>query len=239
MVALLVSPAPVTGKLMVAGVTWTAAASAPVALSVTLAWLAIAADATFNVPVAAPVAAGANTTPTVQAAPAGRLAAQVFWVNANPVLTVTASCVAAKLLELLMVTVCAALDVPTAVAAKLNCAGFTFSPAAAFPAPLNGTVTGFAPRVEEEIVSPATLSPAVTGVKITWTVQLPPATSVAVQVVAPVAKLLAFAPVIWNPTLVAATPPVLVIVKVCGALTTPTFWLAKARLAGFALIVAG
>jgi hypothetical protein len=199
---------------MVAGVNWTPAASAPVPLSVTLAWSAIATDATFNVPVAIPVAAGANTTPTVQVALAARVAAHVFWVSANPALAVSVSCVAATVPELLMVTVCAALDVPTAVAAKLNCAGLTFSPAAAFPAPFNGTVTAFAPRVDEEMVSAATLPPAVTGEKITCTVQLPPAAIVAEQVVVPVEKLPAFAPVIWKPTLAAATPPILVIVKV-------------------------
>jgi hypothetical protein len=182
---------------------------------------------------------GAKTTPTEQTAAGARLAVHVFCVSANPELTVSASSLAATLPELLMVTVCAALDAPTTVTPKLNCAGLTFSPAAAFPAPLNGTVTGFAPSVEEEMVRAATLPPAVTGVKITSTVQLPPAASDAVQVVVPVAKLPTFAPVIWKPTLAAATAPVLAMVKVWAALATPTFWLAKVRLVGFALNVAG
>jgi hypothetical protein len=158
-VALLVCPAPVTGKLIVAGVTCTAAASAPAPLSVTLAWLPIAGEATFNVPVAAPVAAGANTTPTEHDAPPPRLVPQVFAVSANPALAVSASCVAASLLVLLMVTVCAALELPTAVAVKLNCAGFTFSPAAAFPTPFNATVNGvFTPLAA--MVNEAEFSPA-------------------------------------------------------------------------------
>jgi hypothetical protein len=81
-------------------------------------------------------------------------------------------------------------------------------------------------------------------VKVTCTVQLAAAAKVAPQVVAlqmvePQEKLPTAAPVIPNPMFCAATPPLLVIVSVCGALATFKVWLEKLRLAGFALSVAG
>jgi hypothetical protein len=140
---------------------------------------------------------------------------------------------------LLTVTICAALDDPTNVAAKVNSAGLTFRPETAFPAPLRGTVAGITPEVAEETVNVAEFSPAAIGVKITCTVQLDPAISVAAQVVVPVEKLPAEAPLIWKPTLAAATPPVFPMVKIIGALDAPTLWEPKVRLAGLTLKAAG
>ena len=88
-------------------------------------------------------------------------------------------------LVLLTVTVCAALDCPTLVTAKVNCGGLTFKPDQTCPAPFSGTVAGATPRVEEETVSVAALPPAAAGVKITCAVQLLPLASVVPQVVEP------------------------------------------------------
>jgi hypothetical protein len=238
-IGMLVSPTPVVGKAMAAGATWMPEATAPVPLRITLAWFAIEADATVNAPVNGPVTVGVNTTPTAQLAAAARLDAHVFCVKVKPVVTESASELAAELLVLLTVTVCVALDVPTMIGAKVSSAGFTFRPVAILAAPFKGTETGFTPRVAEETTRDARLPPALAGVKVTCTVQFAPLVKVAAQVVAPVAKLLAFSPVISNPTLAAETAPVLPIVSVDGALATPTSCPANVRLAGLTLNVAG
>jgi len=116
---------------------------------------------------------------------------------------------------LLTVTVCAALAEPTTVAPNVSAAGLTFSPDAVCAVPFSGTVTAVTPALLRR--SPASLRcPAAMGLKITCTVQLAPAARDAVHVVVPVEKLDAAAPVIWKPTLAAATPPVLVMVNSIG-----------------------
>ena len=233
----LARPTPVVAKLMAAGATWMAAASAPVPLKATVATLTTVAEVTVKEPVCAPVEVGAKTTPTVQLEPAASEVVQVFCVREKPAVTESASWVAATVLELLTVTVWTALVEPATAGEKVNCAGATLSPAVTVPAPLSGTVRGVTPAVDEVMVSVARLLPAVDGVKMTWTVQLAAGASAAVQVVAPVVKLAL--PVIWKPRLAAGTPPLLVRVRVSGAGTAPTACVGKARLVGLAERVAG
>jgi len=97
---------------------------------------------------------------------------------------------------LLRVTVCAALEEPTMTAGKVSFAGLTLSPEVTWAAPFRGTEIGVTPAVAEETINVAELAPAAMGEKMTWTVQLPPALKDAGQVVIPVAKLPAEAPVI-------------------------------------------
>jgi hypothetical protein len=236
---LLDCPTPVVANWRIAGVTWMALATAPVPERFTIAELAIAAEVTLSDPLAAPVAIGVNTTPTVQLAPAASVAVQVFCVSVKPSVGTRVSAVAAELLVLLTVTVCAVLGDPTMTDPKLSWAGLTLSPAAICAAPFRGTVTGVTPGVAEEITSEAWLPPATKGLKITCTVQLVPAASVAVQVVVPVEKLAAAGPVIWKPTLAAATPPVLVMVSTIGVLAAPKLCVGNVMLAGFTASVAG
>jgi hypothetical protein len=85
-----------------------------------------------------------------------------------------------------------------------------------------GTVNGFTPTVEDEMVSVAAAPPAVEGVKTTCTVQFAPASRLVPHVVAPVEKLPAAGPEIWNPTFVIPAPPLLVTANVKGGLAIAT-----------------
>ena len=105
--------------------------------------------------------------------------------------------------------------------------------------PLNGTVTAFTCTVDEVTVSVAFAVPVADGVNVTCAVQLLPFARVAPQVVAPVAKLAADAPVIWKPTLLMGAPPLFEIVSVSGALVEFTAWLLKFKLAGLTEITGG
>ena len=186
-IGLLVAPTPMVGNERGADAAWMAAASAPVPLSVTLAAVPMVGDMMLNVPVFAPVDAGAKTTSTVQLAPAGRLLVQVFCARANPIEADNTNWLAAKLLLLLTVTVCGALDDPATVGRKINCGGLAFRPKGTWPLPLRATVAGVftsAPAMSKL----AELVPVVPGLKVTCTVQLLPGASTVVQVLAAMAK---------------------------------------------------
>lgn len=186
--ALLVVPTPVVAKVNCDGCSCTVPAAPPVPLNAMVAVFNVA-EPTVNEPATLPFPVGVNTTPTVQFAPAARTAAQLFCVRLNGVVTASVSPVAFTLLVLLIVAVCAALVWPRADSVNVICAGLTFNPDAASPAPLNATVTAFTPRVEEVTVRVAAFAPVAAGVKITCTVQLLPLLNVAPHVDAPAKKL--------------------------------------------------
>jgi len=130
------------------------------------------------------------------------------------------------------VNVKGALATPTGWAAKLNCGGFTPMLANPCAVPLRGTVTAFTPFVAEVMERIATAASALAGAKTRSAVQPAPAASTAPQVVVATEKLLAKVPVIWKPTLAIESSPLLVTVRVKGALATPTGDAAKLRLGG-------
>lgn len=140
---------------------------------------------------------------------------------------------------MLTTTVCAWLGEPRTAAAKVNCVGLTLRPETTWPEPLSETETGVTLMVAEVMIKVAELPPTPVGEKVTATVQLLPAVKSIVQVEVPVAKLLAEGPVIWKPTLAADRPPLLVMVRMAGALTTPIFWAGKVRLTGLTTSAAG
>ncbi len=232
--ALLVAPTPVVEKLSCAGCNCTEPAAPPIPVRITVAVFKVD-EPTVSVPPAVPFAVGVNTTPVVQLAPAARLVVQVFCVRLKGAVTVSVSPAALRLLALLTVTVCAALAWPSVASVNVICAGLTFNPDAASPAPLSATVTAFTPSVEEATVSVAAIPPVAAGVKITCTVQLLPLFSAVPQVVAPVEKLPAPGPLIAKPTLAIADPPVLLTVSVSGALAAPACCGGKLKLAGLAV----
>jgi len=182
---------------------------------------------------------GEKITPTEQLAPDASVVTQLFCTRLNGNVVVSASEVAVKLLLLVSVTVCAALEVPGATRGKTSCEGLTFSPAKDCPVPVRGTVTDATPEVDEETTSEAVAPPAAAGVKVTCTVQLPPLASVVPQVVVPVEKFAADAPVTWKPTLAIDAPPVLLTVNVCAELVEPTACPVKVKLVGLTLSTAG
>jgi hypothetical protein len=75
----------------------------------------------------------------------------------------------------------------------------------------------------------AVKEPLAAGVKVTLIVQLPPAATLAPQLLL-CAKSLGFAPVSAIPLILKAPLPVLLKVTVWAALVAPTAWLPKARL---------
>ena len=96
----------------------------------------------------------------------------------------TLSSLADALLTFEIVAVCAAVGWPRFGCVKLICEGRMLIPDEDRPAPLSGTCTGTTPAVDEDTVKVAVSCPGVTGVKLTWTLQLPPIASVAPQVLA-------------------------------------------------------
>jgi hypothetical protein len=209
------------------------APTAPVPLKVTVAAVAIEAVLTVNVPAAAPVAIGANDTPTVQLAPAARAPAHVYCVQLKPWLTAIVSVGAAKAVEFVIVTVCAALVPPGVTAAKLSDAGLTFRPAAVCELPLKPTFTATTPAEDEEIFSVPALPPVVAGSKTICTMQLTPAASVPLHDVAETENTPIAEPTNCSLSPANGAPPVFVTVTDCGAPATPGACEGNVKLAGF------
>lgn len=155
----------------------------------------------------------------------------MFCVRLNCGVTESTSELAATPAELVMVTVCGALDWPGFTGGKVSCDGLT-PISDACTVPVSGTLAAVTPRVDEEMVSVAALPPAAAGVKITCTVQLLPLFNAAPQVVVPIEKLPAAGPAIWKPTLARGAPPVLLTVSVCGWVATPSCCAVKLKLEG-------
>ena len=126
----------------------------------------MAGDVTFKLPASTPVEMGAKITSTVQLAPEARLAGHAFCVTVNPADAEITSWLAEKLLLLVTVTVCAALDEPATVGAKISWGGLAFRPNGTSPLPLRATVTG-AFTLPAATVRLAELSPVEPGLKIT------------------------------------------------------------------------
>ena len=99
-------------------------------------------------PVCCPAVAGAKATAVVQFTPGASVAAQVVLVTWNPLEALSARSVRVTVLELVTVTICALLTVPTPVVEKLNNAGCICADPAAPPAPLNASTAGFANAVD-------------------------------------------------------------------------------------------
>jgi hypothetical protein len=220
--AALVRFTPVVGKTSRVGLIVTNPSVPPVPLNPTVA--EDKAELMVNAPVKSPLTAGVKTNPTWQLAPAAKVLAQVFCEMLKGGLGVAEKdrAVAVALPELVIITICAALVWPIVGSVKVNCDGLTLIPLVAVPVPFSGTETAATPSVEEETTSEAEFAPAEDGVKVTGTVQLPLALNVVPQVLVPVEKLLACAPVIWKPTLDIAAPPALLTASVKDELATPT-----------------
>src|SRR6202012_5761271 len=127
-------------------------------------------EATDRVPLAAPAAVGAHLTLTVQVPPAAMEVPQVLaWLNA-PV-TDTPETVAAVLLGLVTVTVCAALVEPAGSLPKATLVGDAVSAVAVLvPVPDSATVSGLPGSLEATDRVPLA-APAAVGANLTLTVQ--------------------------------------------------------------------
>jgi hypothetical protein len=194
----------------------------PVPLRLTVWGLFSAWSVNVNAPVAAPVVTGVNVTPTMQLAPAARLAAQVLLAIAKAPLVPMLEKLKAALPRFVSVTVLAALVLPTANVPKFKLLEETVACAMPFPVRLTVCVPG-----SSTIVSVPEAAPTVAGANETEMVQDEPAAMLAVQVFVWIKGALAV-------TLATCMGPVPVFdtVTVLAALVLPWTWEEKARLAG-------
>jgi hypothetical protein len=212
----------------------------PLPLSGTVCGLPGALSVTERLALRLPVALGLKLTEIEQLAPGARVegeSGQVFVCAKSPASAPVIPIeliVSAPLPELVRVTLCAELVVPTCCWPKLRLVGEKLTAGAvATPVPLSATVCGEAGALSvTETLAPR--DPAALGVKVTEIEQLEPAASVeglSGQVFV-CAKSPAFVPVIPIELIVRAPVPVLVRVTLCAELVVPTSCWPKLRLVG-------
>jgi hypothetical protein len=178
--------------------------------------------------VRAPATFGSNSIEFVQLAPAGNGFGHVEADLINelaplPVIVVDAVKLTADALVFVIVTICAAVVVPTAVDAKLTDVGLMLSdgPEEA-PVPDNATVCGD-PAAVSVYVTTALSAPALAGSNSIEFVQLAPAGNGFGHVEADLINELAPLPVIVvDAVKLTADPLVFVIVTICAAVVVPT-----------------
>jgi hypothetical protein len=227
--ASLVAPTAVAGKAMDVGVRVTVGVfvAAPVPLSFTTCGEPVALSAIESEAVKAPAAAGLNSTDTVQLAPAASEVPHVVADLMNEValvpVIVSEVSVNAAVPEFFTVTTCAAVVAPTVVEANVNEVGdnVTAGFPVATPVPLSATSCGD-PVALSAIESEAAKAPAAAGLNSTDTVQLAPAASEVVHVVADFKNEVALVPVIVSEVSVSAAVPEFFTVTTCAAVVTPT-----------------
>src|SRR5271165_2446607 len=153
-------------------------------------------------------------TPAVQLAPAAKLLGHVFCVKLNGEAAESASEPAAKLFELVTVTVCASEDWPGVTAAKFKLDGLTFNAGGRTPVPARATVCV---RSKSETVRVPVCPPAWLGAKKTENAQLACPVSCVPQLLDA-----------WNAPLaetaieVSGRSPLLVKLTVCAGESCPT-----------------
>ena len=132
----------------------------------------------LSVPVAEPDAVGVNVTLTVQLASTARSVSEVhvpaFAPDATAKGPVTPNPVrpTGTFPVLETVTVCGALVVFTACAAKVRLAGFRATvPAVPAPVPVKVTICGLPVALSVKVIAPVR-APAAVGVKVIWNVQV-------------------------------------------------------------------
>jgi uncharacterized protein YqcC (DUF446 family) len=174
-----------------------------------------------------PAAVGVNVTEMLQLPPAATLAPQVLVCAKSPGLvpaTAMLVTVKAAVPVLLSVTDWAALVVPTFWLAYVRLPELSDTIGTAAPVPERVTVWGD-PAALSAMVTDAPRLPAAVGVNVTEMLQLPPAATLAPQVLL-CAKSPGLVPVTAMLVIVKAADPVLLSVTDWAALVVPTFWLA-------------
>ena len=213
----------------------------PVPLSAAVCGLPPALSEMLRAAVLEPAAVGVKVTEMVQLAPAARvlgLVGQVFvWPKSAALVPVSPIelIVSGAVPELVKVTFCAALEVPTACWPKPRLVGESVTAGAvATPVPASVTECGV-PGALSLMLTEAVRAPAALGVKVTEIVQLFPGA----RVLGLSGQLLSWAK---SPACAPASPmleissgaaPEFVSVTFWAALVVPTSWLPKVRLPGF------
>lgn len=211
-------------------------AAAAVPLSAAVCGLPVALSLTCRVAERFPEPAGLNTTPTVQLAPMASVAPQVLELAAmlkSPELApamemgfVVAN-VTNALPVLVIVTVVGLLDVPwVAVNAGTGLGVIVTGAPAAVPVPESTADCGLPAALSVTTNAPSR-TPVAVGLKVSETMQLPLAASVAPQLFEAIAKSPALAPPSAMPLMFKRAPPVLPMVTVIAALVAPCAVLGK------------
>lgn len=143
----------------------------PVPVRLTVCGLFRAVSVNISVPLIVPFAAGVNVTPTVQLAPAARLAPHVLLEIAKLALAVMLEKLRDAPPLLVSVTVLAELAWPTLTCPKFKDVGETV--ASVLPVPVRLTVCGLFDAESVNVSVPLIVPPAA-GEKVTPTVQLAP-----------------------------------------------------------------
>ena len=237
--ASLVVPTAVLGKAMEVGVSVRVGvvAATPVPVSATVCGVPVALSATDRLAFNVPVAAGLNSTETVQLAPAARVEPQVVADFRKELALVPVIVSEVRVTEpvpvFFTVTVCAAVVDSSVVEAKVRLVGEseTVKVGAAVPVPVRVMVCGV-PVALSAIDRLALSVPVAAGLNSTETVQLAPAARVELQVVADLRKELTLVPAIVSEVRVTEPVPVFLIVTVCAAVVEPSVVEAKVRLEG-------
>jgi len=157
----------------------------PVPLRATVCGLFPALSVKVRVPVAAPEAVGVKVTPTVQVVPAATLVPQVLLEMPKGPLVAMPENVSDPLWLLVNVTDLAELVEPTAAVLKLR--DEADSVTGALPVPLRLTVCGLVAAPSVKVRAPGA-APSAIGVKVTPTLQLPPAATLVPQVLLAIAN---------------------------------------------------
>src|SRR5580658_744192 len=201
----------------------------PVPVRISFCGLVTSLSVTVTLALRVPRAAGVNVTVMEQLEFGARLLPQVLVslksersVPPTAILVI----VMAVLPRLVMVAVCAALDVPTAVPAKVKLAGANFTPV---PVPLRAAVC--VPPAPTTL-NVADCLPSAVGSNSTETEQFAPAARVEPQLLALMGNSEALAPVTETLEIETAPVPALVRVATLAALVLPMTTMPHVRLVG-------
>jgi hypothetical protein len=206
----------------------------PVPLSATTCGDVAALSVISRFAVRLPVDPGVNTTPIVQLAPAATLAPQLLvTAKSEALVPLDAMDVIVKAADplLVRVTLWLALAVPMFWPPKARAVVDSATAGAATPVPLSATAWGEVGALSA-MVTLAVRFPAIVGVNITVTVQVPAGAMLLPTQVFVLLKSPGLVPVMLTALTVKAAFPLFVTVISWLALVVPMFWLAKVRLAG-------
>jgi hypothetical protein len=232
----LVTPGDSEGNVKLVGERVTAGAAVAPPTRVTAWGLLAALSVMTNDPERVPGAVGVNVTLIRQPCPAAREAPQGLEETVKSPMVVILAMFNAAPPELVKVTVCGALVVPTGSDPNVRLVAESVTLGSKMPLPDKGKLWGELEALSTRLTD-ARRAPAAVGVKVTANAQPAPAARVAGpwgQVFCETAKSELFSPVTVGPGLVivSGAPPEFVSITDRGLLVVFTGWSAKVRLAG-------
>jgi len=227
----LVTPGDSEGNVKLVGESVTAGAAVAPPARVADWGLLAALSVTINDPDRAPGAVGVNVMLIGQLAFAAREAPHGLEAMAKSPTVVILEMFKAAPPELLRVTVCGALVVPTGSEPNVRLVGLSEALGSRMPLPDKGKLWGEFEALST-MLTDARRPPAAVGVKVTANAQPAPAARVAGQVFCETAKSELFSPATVMLAIVSEAPPEFVSITDWALLVVFTGWSAKVRLVG-------